>query len=452
MIKIKSKILKNGLNIRFNKKNYDIKYPKNIWKKLSDENKLFLLDNISFLTTLHLPLFFDEESISYNTNEPLLKSFFRDIVMGDIPNFCSIEGKNTNEILRQFYNIEYYFNDIDARLPNFNYDFFGDVLINFTFGKESLLTFGVCKEIGLKTELVYFYVNEGETETRLKKILAKNFSKNFKQRFFMVKNSVEYLNIAEFIGAKQNFNWGYSNQLTEYTLASLPINVETGCRFILFGNEKSCNSYFFNNDGYKAYPVFDQSIKWMLMANNILKIISKGKISTFSIVEPLNEIAIMKILHKRYPDIAKYQFSCFPDNINYNGRWCHACTKCARIFLFFKAIGVDPKTVGFEKDLFKKEFLNNFSLFNGKTNNSLVYDYSGLGRDEQLFAFYLAYRNGQKGRAIEIFKKNYLKEAKQREDELFKEFFGVFNPVTIPKEIKNNVISIFKEELGKNLM
>ncbi|MCM8808012.1 MAG: hypothetical protein NC926_08770 [Candidatus Omnitrophica bacterium] len=448
MIKIKSKILKNGLSINFNNKNYDIKYPKNVWEKVNHENKFFLLDNISFLSTFHLPIFFDENSISYNTNEPLLKSFFRDIALGDIPNFCSIENKNTNEIIRQFYNIEYYFKDLDSRLPKFDNEFPNDALINFTFGKESLLTFGVCREIGLKTELVYFYGNEKESETRLKKMLAKKFSKNFNQKFFMIKNFVEYLNIGEYIGAKKNLNWGYCNQLTEYMLASLPINIETGSKFILFGNEKSCNDYFFNNDGYKSYPVFDQSIKWMVIANDMLKIVTSGKVSVFSIVEPLNEIAIMKILHKRYPDIAKYQFSCFPDNANYNGRWCHSCTKCARIYLFFKALGIDPKIVGFEKDLFRKEFLSNFSLFNGKTDNSLVYDYSGLGRDEQLFAFYLAYKNGYKGKAIDIFKKTYLKEAKEREDELFKEFFGVFKPVTIPKEIRQDVINIFKEELN----
>ncbi|MEM4367599.1 MAG: hypothetical protein QXO21_01065, partial [Candidatus Anstonellales archaeon] len=192
MIEINSKFLKNGFRIKFNKKNYDIKYPKNVFDKTSHENKLFLLDNLSFLTTFHLPLFFNEDSIKYNTNEPLFKTFFRDAAIGDIPNFCSIENKNTNEILKKFYNLEYYFNDVESRLPNFEDDFFNDALINFTFGKESLLTFGVCKEIGLKTDLVYFFGNENESETKIKKILSKSFSKKFNQKFFMVKNLVEY--------------------------------------------------------------------------------------------------------------------------------------------------------------------------------------------------------------------------------------------------------------------
>lgn len=448
MIKISSKITQNGIKIKFNKKNYELNYKKQIWLNLNKEMKNFLLDNISFLSTFHLPLFFDDDSVKYNTSEPLLKNFFKEIVLGDIPNFCDIEKKDTNEIIKKYYNLEFYFEDLIAKMPNWNTSSVDGASINFTFGKESLLTFGVCNEIGINTDLIYFHGSRKETEFNLKKTLADSFRKKFKQNINFVSNTLEYLNIAEQIGANVNTNWGYGNQLTEYTLATLPIVNQNKSKFILLGNEKSCNDYYFNQNGFKAYPVFDQSVKFMIDINNIIRLITANNVSVFSIVEPLNEIAIMKILHNRYPEIAKFQFSCFPDNINSNERWCHLCTKCARIYLFFKAIGIDPKLVGFKRDLFNKKFINNFSIFNGKTENSVVYDYSGLGRDEQLFAFYLAYRNGQKGKAIDLFKRKYLDEAKQREDELIKEFFGVFEPKTIPGEIKNNVLSIYKEELS----
>ncbi|MCX8178428.1 MAG: hypothetical protein N3D75_01205 [Candidatus Aenigmarchaeota archaeon] len=447
MININSKITKNGIKIKFNKKNYELNYSKSIWSGLNNEMKGFLLDNISFLSTFHLPLFFDDDSIKYNTSEPLLKNFFKEIVLGDIPNFSDIEKKDTSEIIKKYYNMEFYFENIEAKLPKWEASGLDGASINFTFGKESLLTFGVCREIGIETELTYFHGSREETEFKLKKILATNFKKKFNQKINFVKNTLEYLNIAEKIDAKSNTNWGYGNQLTEYTLASLPLINHNLKKFILLGNEKSCNNYYFNQNGYKTYPVFDQSVKFMVDLNNIIRLITNENVSVFSIVEPLNEIAIMKILHNRYPDVAKFQFSCFPDNINSSDRWCHYCTKCARIYLFFKAIGIDPKLVGFKKDLFSKNFMNNFSIFNGKTENAVVYDYSGLGRDEQLFAFYLAYRNGQKGKAIELFKKRYLNEAKQREDELINEFFGIFEPKTIPKEYKSNILSIYKEEL-----
>jgi len=65
-----------------------------------------LLDNISFASTFHLPLYFDEDSVKYNTNEPLLKTFFKDNAIGDIPNFSSIEKKDTGEVIKKFYNLD----------------------------------------------------------------------------------------------------------------------------------------------------------------------------------------------------------------------------------------------------------------------------------------------------------------------------------------------------------
>ena len=65
-----------------------------------------------------------------------------------------------------------------------------------------------------------------------------------------------------------------------------------------------------------------------------------------SLVEPLQEIAISKILYQRYPEIAKYQTSCHTDNVHAkNNRLCGHCSKCAWIYTFMKALNFDPKSV-----------------------------------------------------------------------------------------------------------
>lgn len=457
MLHINAKKIKNGIRIKFKEKNYDLLYPKEIWYNFSEKMKDFLLDNISFLTTFHLPIYYDENGIIYNTNYPLLKPFFKEVQMHDIPLFCDKEKKDTTEMIKNFFNIEYFFNENDVIIPTYETELEEKAIINFTFGKESLLTFGICREIGLETELIYFQGLSSSKETRLKRFYAKKFSFQFNQNIIRIKNILEYLTIPEYLKINRNTNWGNMTQLTEYCLASLPIVDFTRSKFILFGNEKSCDNFFYNRDGYKTYPVFDQSSKWTLSLNNMMKVVTGSKTSVFTIVEPLNEIAIMKILHNRYKDLGRFQFSCFVDEFEFNeidfnekldGRWCHICSKCARIYLFFKALGIDPRIVGFQDNLFRKKYLHNFSLFNGKQGNTLIYDYSGLGRDEQLFAFYLAFKRGERGKAIELFKQKYLDEVKQREDELYKEFFGVFDSITMPKNIKSKVISIFKEELS----
>ena len=68
-------------------------------------------------------------------------------------------------------------------------------------------------------------------------------------------------------------------------------------------------------------------------------------------------------------------------------------------------------------------------------------------RDEQLFAFYLAYKNKNKGYLIDKFKKKFLKEALAREDELYNKFFKVHRAASIPTKIKRDINSIYKEEL-----
>ncbi len=47
---------------------------------------------------------------------------------------------------------------------------------------------------------------------------------------------------------------------------------------------------------------------------------------------------------------------------------------------------------------------------------------------------------------MEKFKKKFLKEAQERENELRKKFFTIYDS-NIPKEIKRDIISIYKEEL-----
>ena len=49
---------------------------------------------------------------------------------------------------------------------------------------------------------------------------------------------------------------------------------------------------------------------------------------------------------------------------------------------------------------------------------------------------------------MNYFKQNFLNEATSREDELLKEFMTVHEPITIPKEIKKSVLSIYREELN----
>ena len=90
---------------------------------------------------------------------------------------------------------------------------------------------------------------------------------------------------------------------------------------------------------------------------------------------------------------------------------------------------------------------HNFTLFGGKS--SLSYTNSATARGEQLFAFYCAAKKGVKGSLIDDFKESELyKEAHAREDELFKRFISLYDPISVPSELKEQVMSIYREEIS----
>ena len=86
-----------------------------------------------------------------------------------------------------------------------------------------------------------------------------------------------------------------------------------------------------------------------------------------------------------------------------------------------------------------------YSLFKGKEVD--CYEKSKQARDEQLLAFYLAYKQGVKGYLMNEFKKEFYEEAISKEDELYKEFLTAHES-NLPKKINKQVMSIYKEELN----
>ena len=95
--------------------------------------------------------------------------------------------------------------------------------------------------------------------------------------------------------------------------------------------------------------------------------------------------------------------------------------------------------------MLNKENKNLFTLFGGKSH--LTYLNSGLGRKEQLFAFYLASKNNTNGDLLSMFKEsNLFEETKDNEEELRKIFLKIYDSISVPKELIPDIYSIYKEE------
>ena len=158
-----------------------------------------------------------------------------------------------------------------------------------------------------------------------------------------------------------------------------------------------------NSNRWLIYPAYDQSHLWTVHINQITHMFSGHSVNTGSLIEPLMDMMIQRILVNRYPEIAKYQMSCFTENeFGRDYRWCQHCSVCAKMYLLCVGSGIDPKSIGLKNDMLRKEFKAFYTLFGGKSN--LTYANTEIARDEQLFAFYSATKKGVKGDLIDEFK------------------------------------------------
>lgn len=437
----------NGLIVDFNNKKFNLSYPEKIWKNYPDDIKDVLVDNLIHLLTINIPLVAGKKELTYNTATPLFKSFFHTLVLNSLPSAVEDYDIKTEEIMKQFLNINYEFNDFNVKIPSYNHKTTDKAIVSLSCGKDSLLSLALCNEIGLNPVGVYINDTISPSENRIKIEFGKRLGKELGIEFHLVENNIEKLN--DFVYWKRPESCvSYTHMVTGFCFIALPFSHFYKAKHLVVGNEIDMEFRFYNKDGFLTYPSFDQTKIWMKEQDKLIKMMTGGKTGIVSVVEPLTNIAIIRILHKRYEKFGKYEISCDSLDATREKRWCHKCSKCARLSIFMKANGIDIKTAGFKSNLLDKKHEKLYCLFNGKATD--CYEKSKEARDQQLLAFYMAWKNGENGYLIDLFKKKFLEEAKSREDELIKKFFSLYESITIPKNLKKEIFSIYKEEL-KNI-
>ncbi|MFA5828652.1 MAG: hypothetical protein WC841_04840 [Candidatus Shapirobacteria bacterium] len=438
------KLTTSGVEIKVRKKKYELSYPRRIWKKFPKPLHKIFADSLSYLATWHLPLI-ENGSLVYHFSHPIVEPIIFKILLYSIASsvFQKKEPKNS-ELIRNFFNY-----NSQTRYKALNYNFSGKKLkkslkeraiLLFSFGKDSLLTYGLLDELGVGINLFFMKEPQCAFENSHKKKLADRFYKKFKKDVSIIPLSFGRLRQED-----QSY-WGWDILLSQYVFVLIPYLFYHQAKYIFLGNEQSCNYNALDDEGYLVNPVYEQSVAGMQLLQEIPKHFS---INTHlgSLVEPIHEIFISYILHHRYPDIGRFQMSCFSDDPEAKkSLWCGNCEKCARMYIFFKALGVDPEKIGFRS----KQMLNSgkkdlYAIFGEVTKDS-AYGGSGLGRDEQLLAFLLAYKNGTKGELIDQFAELYLDEAEKRKDKLVKEFFGIHTSYSLPSSLRKKTIRIFEKE------
>jgi creatinine amidohydrolase/Fe(II)-dependent formamide hydrolase-like protein len=134
-----------------------------------------------------------------------------------------------------------------------------------------------------------------------------------------------------------------------FLFAVLPLVRKRGIGRILIGNEYD-TTVKAKHEGIPHYDgLYDQSMYFDSALSRYF--MRKGwSVSQFSVLRPLSEMLIEKILAERYPQLQQQQVSCHATHEK-NGRMypCGKCEKCRRIVGMLMALDTDPDRCGYSK-------------------------------------------------------------------------------------------------------
>ncbi|MEK7611296.1 MAG: hypothetical protein AAB486_02870 [Patescibacteria group bacterium] len=451
-IEVTGQVRKDGFYIGIHQgrkiKSLKITYPPSIWARYPKPLKQLLLDNVAFLATYHLPFVAGTPmKIEYSTAYPQIQAPVLKNMTLSIPFYNFLKKVPVEKMLKIILNSQYEFKGYTNRDSRLNYKVFKSysnrVVVPFTFGKDSLLTTALSKALKMKPTLIFVEESEELFETIQKKKLRARYEREFKDKIEFLKSPLDSLRES---GVDGWFGWEL--QLTSMALLLIPFAYAYKSRYIFFSNEKSCDSFTFDRNGFKLFPDFEQSREWTRELSLIAEGLTGGRVQVRNLLESVDDLAIIKILYGLFPEYAKYQSSCFSEHRRAKTRrWCGRCSKCARIYILLKANKIDPKIVGFNENLMQGKFKRLYSAFGQQKTHDSAYEISQVGRLEELLSFYLAYKNGCRGDLIDLFKKRHLKTIAPRAEKLIKRFYSLTTFDLAPAKYRKKLKKLFLKGL-----
>ena len=239
MIISASKYSNDGFSLALNSDIFTVKYPTNVWGPYIQ--KEFLRDNLLYLNALQIPLFFKLGDfkippIKLNCSEPLLKPFFILNHINFIPFAADLLGESSMEWIKTYLEstIICKNNGISAQ-PLPESDFEEKALINFSFGKDSLLSFAIAREVGLGTDLLRIEESDVPMLNQYFHACEEQLSKEFNVKIHNIKNDTGSLSDYNYWKVRQT-EWGNCDFITSNTLLSLPVIHYLKSKYLIFGN------------------------------------------------------------------------------------------------------------------------------------------------------------------------------------------------------------------------
>ncbi|MBN1860582.1 MAG: hypothetical protein JW840_03880 [Candidatus Thermoplasmatota archaeon] len=257
-------------------------------------------------------------------------------------------------------------------------------------GKDSLLTYGLLKELGSTT--YPFYVNESGGHWRTA-LTAYNYHKRIEPLTQRVWTNVDrfygfMLDHLLFIRPDHRRIWHdtYPIRLCIfpfYVFSLLPVFIDERIGNVLLGSEFDDLRYETRFKGIQHYfGVYDQHQDYDMRMNKWYQQRIPGMYQ-WSALRNISGLIDQNILVRRYPELARQQRSChscrIKDGIIYP---CGTCSKCLGILLYLLANNIDPRLMKYQK--------KDIEYFYKNVGTSSL----KLDKDEQDKSFFLLRQHG----------------------------------------------------------
>jgi creatinine amidohydrolase/Fe(II)-dependent formamide hydrolase-like protein len=221
-------------------------------------------------------------------------------------------------------------------------------------GKDSLLTFGLLRELGVEPHPVF--VNESGRHW----YTALNAYRHFREhvpgtgRVWTNCDRVYLWMLRRLPFVRDDFSRVRSDiypirlwTVAVFLFGALPVMRRRGIGRLVIGDEYD-TSIRGTRLGITHYEgLYDQS-RWFDAALTRFFHRKGWGVSQFSILRPLSELLVQAILAHRYPDLQRHQMSCHAAHLDGERvRPCGNCEKCRRIVGMLRALDVDPRRCGY---------------------------------------------------------------------------------------------------------
>ena len=89
----------SGIRISIKNKNFYLRYPNKVWKSFPSRD--FLFDNLTYLSTISMPLIARINNIEYNTSKPYFQKEFQKGIIREIPSSADDYNLSTKKVINK---------------------------------------------------------------------------------------------------------------------------------------------------------------------------------------------------------------------------------------------------------------------------------------------------------------------------------------------------------------